>query len=226
MRRKRVAGLLAVLMVAACSSSPAPSGSAGSGSGSESVSADAPMDHSTMAMGSASAGAAPPPEPSAPSVSSSVSPSVSPSGPPATSASVGVVDVLPGMPPVTDPSNIYSDAGANMLGPAAQRSKAYAYVPNTKSGDVWVIDAQTFQVVDKFHVGIEVQHVVPSWDMSALYATDDQGDVIRRIDPVTGEAGDTIPVVDPYNMYFTPDGKSAISVAEKYRTLVWYDPTT
>ena len=27
-------------------------------------------------------------------------------------------------------------------------------------------------------------------------------------------------------MYFTPDGKYAISVAEKYRELVWYDPKT
>ena len=91
---------------------------------------------------------------------------------------------------------------------------------------MWVIDTQTFQVVDKFPVGIEVQHVVPSWDMTAMYATDDLGNVVRRIDPITGKAGDTIGVFDPYNMYFTPDGKSAISVAEAYRTLVWYDPAT
>jgi YVTN family beta-propeller protein len=110
-----------------------------------------------------------------------------------------------------------------MLGPAALASKAYAYVPNTKSGDVWVIDQQTFQVVGKFPVGKEVQHVVPSDDMSSLYATDDIGNVIRRIDPTTGQAGETISVADPYNMYFTPDGKYAISVAEALRSLVWYD---
>ena len=68
--------------------------------------------------------------------------------------------------------------------------------------------------------------MVPSYDMSALYATDDLGNVVRRIDPFTGQPGDTIPVFDPYNMYFTPDGKYAISVAEAYRTLVWYDPAT
>ena len=151
------------------------------------------------------------------------------SQPPATTApatTAAAVDVLPGMPPVTDPNNIYSNAGANMLGPSAQKSKAYAYVPHTKSGDVWVIDTQTFQVIDKFPVGVEVQHVVPSYDMSNLYATDDQGDVIRTIDPFTGLPGATLQIKDPYNMYFTPDGKYAISVAEKYRELVWYDPTT
>jgi YVTN family beta-propeller protein len=63
------------------------------------------------------------------------------------------IDVLPGMPPVVDPHNIYSEAGVNMLGAVAQQSKAYAYVPNTKSGDVWVIDQRTFQVVNKFPVG-------------------------------------------------------------------------
>ena len=108
------------------------------------------------------------------------------------------IDVLAGMPAVPDPHNIYSEAGAGELGPAAQASKAYAYVPNTKSGDVWVIDQQTFQVVGKFPMGKEVQHVVTSYDMSSLYATDDIGNVIRRIDPTTGQAGETIPVADPY----------------------------
>ncbi len=150
-------------------------------------------------------------------------PTAAPAGPPAPSPAV---DVLPGMPPVPDPANIYSEAGANMLGDVALRSKAYAYVPHSKSGDVYVIDQATFQVVNRFSVGVEVQHVVPSYDMSSLYATDDLGNVVRRIDPFTGAPGDTIPVFDPYNMYFTPDGRYAISVAEAYRTLVWYDPAT
>ena len=163
---------------------------------------------------------------SATTSSASAVPVVPSSAPTTAAPAAPAIDVLPGMPPVVDPHNIYSEAGANMLGPSAQQSKAYAYVPHSKSGDVWVIDQATFQVVDRFPVGIEVQHVVPSWDMSALYATDDIGNVIRRIDPFTGQAGDTIPVTDPYNMYFTPDGKSAVSVAEALRTLVWYDPVT
>ena len=31
-------------------------------------------------------------------------------------------------------------------------------------------------------------------------------------------------MTDPYNLYFTPDGRSAISVAERRRELVFYDP--
>ena len=153
-------------------------------------------------------------------------PVTAPAPVPEPAATPPAIDVLPGMPGVTDPDNVYSDAGANLLGPSAQRSLPYAYVPHTKSGDVWVIDTRTFQVVNKFRVGTEVQHVVPSYDMSALYATDDIGNVVRRIDPFTGQPGDTIPVTDPYNMYFTPDGRFAISVAEALRTLIWYDPVT
>ena len=224
MRRRRAVSVLlaAGFLLAGCSqpdSSPAvslgtPDSAADRGAVNAIVRADSSASNDE-AMGSAAMSA-----PDSGVVSFSPPP-VAPSSSPAPA-----IDVLPGMPPVVDPHNIYSEAGANMLGPVAQQSKAYAYVPDTKSGDVWVIDQRTFQVVNKFPVGKEVQHVVPSHDMTALYATDDVGNVIRRIDPITGLPGDTIAVADPYNMYFTPDGRYAISVAEDLRSLIWYDPVT
>jgi DNA-binding beta-propeller fold protein YncE len=144
--------------------------------------------------------------------------------PPTTTKSL--VDGLPGMPLVTDKHNVYANAGANMVQDALKQDKSLVYVPHSGSGDVWVIDPTTFQVVAKYPAGIELQHVVPSYDMRTLYATDDQGDHLLPFDPKTGQPGQTIPVTDPYNMYFTPDGKSAISVAERLRKLVWYDPHT
>jgi DNA-binding beta-propeller fold protein YncE len=134
------------------------------------------------------------------------------------------ISTLPGMPPVTDPSNVYSDAGAGMLSPAAREAKPLVYVPHTKSGDVWVIDPATFAVVGRYPAGREVQHVVPAYDMRTLYASDDRGDTLLPFDPLTGRPGELIPVVDPYNLYFTPDGAAAISVAERFRKLVFYDP--
>ncbi len=133
---------------------------------------------------------------------------------------------LPGMPAVNDRHNIYADAGAGMISSRQSADPAYAYVPHNRSGDVWVIDQKTHKVIRKCAVGIEIQHVVPSYDMTHLYATDDVGNLIREIDPSTGRCGRTIPVKDPYNMYFTPDGRYAISVAEALRELVWYDPVT
>ncbi len=215
-------GFSTLLTLAGCTSS--------TGSGSAASQAAA-----TAAASSATAGTAPmsgmPGMTSAPATAFSSSPTPATTRPstPArstvTSARKAVAG-LPGMPPVTDPHNVYADAGANMVSPVQRNYPAYAYVPHNTSGDVWVIDQKTFEVVRKCRVGIEIQHVVPSYDMTMLYATDDIGNVIREINPATGECGRTIPVRDPYNMYFTPDGKYAISVAEADRQLVWYDPKT
>ena len=130
------------------------------------------------------------------------------------------------MPPVVDPANVYSEAGAGMLSAAAAAARPLVYVPHSGSGEVRVIDPATFQQIDQFPAGQEVQHVVPSYDMQMLYATDDIGNTITPIDPRTGAHGDRIPVIDPYNMYFWPDGSAAVSVAEARRMLVFYDPHT
>ena len=146
-----------------------------------------------------------------------------PPGPPAQGPPESV-EPLPGMPPVTDPANVYAAAGAGMLSPVVGEAKPLVYVPHTRSGDVWVIDQATFAVVGRYPAGREVQHVVPSYDMRTLYASDDLGDTLLPFDPVTGLPGQLIPVIDPYNLYFTPDGAAAISVAERLRKLVFYDP--
>jgi DNA-binding beta-propeller fold protein YncE len=150
---------------------------------------------------------------------------VSPPAEPTREAAAPVIDGLPGMPPVTDPHDVYAAAGAGMLNAVARTARPMVYVPHN-SGTVWEIDPKTFRVVDRFPAGQEVQHVVPSWDMRRLYATDDIGNTVTPIDPRTGRHGARIPVDDPYNMYFTPDGRSAISVAENLRSLVFYDPHT
>jgi DNA-binding beta-propeller fold protein YncE len=133
---------------------------------------------------------------------------------------------LPGMPGVPDPRDVDAAAGAGMLSPAVAGDKPLVYVPHSGSGDVWVIDPATFRVVAKYPAGKELQHVVPSWDLRTLYATDDRGDHVLPFDPKTGLPGKAFPVVDPYNVYFSPDGQYAISVAERLRKLVWYDPHT
>jgi len=139
---------------------------------------------------------------------------------------VPTFSALPGMPPVRDAHNIYADAGPGMLSDVARAARPMVYVPHTKTGEVWTIDPATFAVVGRYRLGGELQHVVPSWDMKTLYASDDTGNHLTPFDPNTGLPGKSIPVTDPYNLYFTPDGRSAISVAEARRQLVFYDPHT
>jgi YVTN family beta-propeller protein len=126
--------------------------------------------------------------------------------------------------------NVYAHTGANMLSPAVKGHLERVYVPNLRSNEVYVIDPETAKVVDKFKVGRSPQHVVPSWDLKTLWvANNAEGRTdgsLTPIDPVTGKPGKSIPVDDPYNMYFTPDGKSAIVVAEAKKRLDFRDPQT
>ena len=140
------------------------------------------------------------------------------------------VATVPGMPPVRDAQNIFSETRANRLAPRVARDVRRVYVPNLRSRDVYVIDPATFKVVDYFTVGRGPQHVVPSWDLRTLWVTNNaegrkDGSVVP-IDPRTGKRGAPIPVDDPYNMYFTPDGASAIVVAEARKRLDFRDPHT
>ena len=140
------------------------------------------------------------------------------------------VQTVPGMPPVVDPANLYSETTADKMSPAAAKAPVRVYVPHLKSNDVWVIDPATLKVVDKFKVGTNPQHVVPSWDLSTLWVTNNAegrpDGTLTPIDPLTGKPGKALAVDDPYNMYFTPDGKSAVVVAEAMKRLDFRDPKT
>ena len=160
--------------------------------------------------------------------SSSIRPSGSTA--PTTAASTTRVATVPGMPPVVDPSNLYSQAEANMFSPATSGDLTRVYVPNLTSNTVTVIDPTTKQVVDTFPVGSNPQHVVPSYDLQTLWVTNNaEGQPtgsLTPINPRTGKPGAAVDVPDPYNMYFTPDGKSAIVVAEALKRLDFRDPNT
>ncbi len=133
-------------------------------------------------------------------------------------------------PVASETPNIYSGNTSDKLSPALAGDLARIYVPNLRGNDVYVIDPLTLKVVDRFKVGIGPQHIVPSWDMRTLWVTNNaEGRTdgsLTPVDPRTGKPGKAVPVDDPYNMYFTPDGKSAIVVAEARKRLDFRDPKT
>ena len=138
------------------------------------------------------------------------------------------INTVPGMPPVVDPRNLYSEIAAGKLSPAVAGALPRIYVPNHMSSDIYVIDPATLKVVSRFRVGINPQHVVPSWDLKTLWVANNAENSTRGsltpIDPLTGKPGQPIAVDDPYNMYFSPDGSSAIVVAEALKRLDFRDP--
>ena len=143
---------------------------------------------------------------------------------PATSAASSAT--LAGMPPLLDPNDVYAADRPGQLSPEVKDFRNLVYVPNSESNTVDVIDPTTFKVVEHFAVGRQPQHVVPAYDLKTLYVTNDLGNTLTPIDPRTGKPGPTLPVEDPYNMYFTPDGRFAIVVAERLQRLDFRDAHT
>ena len=136
-----------------------------------------------------------------------------------------------GRPPAVAPSHRSASPRARVplrVAPAVARDVPRVYVPNRASRSVTVIDPRTLKVVGTFTVGLSPQHIVPSFDLRTLWVTSNGAGrtdgTLTPIDPRTGRPGRTIAVDDPYNMYFTPDGKSAIIVAEKRARLDFRDP--
>jgi YVTN family beta-propeller protein len=117
------------------------------------------------------------------------------------------------------PLDLYAYDHAGMISAVARRDPARVYVPNSAGDSVDVINPHTYKVVEHFPVGALPQHVTPSHDLKTLYVNDDVGNTLTPIDPLTGRPGQTIPVDDPYNLYFTVDGRYAIVVAERLHRL-------
>ena len=128
------------------------------------------------------------------------------------------------------PIDIYSGPEMSRLSPAVKGALQRVYVPDLGSNDVTVIDPVRMKVVDRFKVGRGPQHVVPAWDLKTLWVTGSaEGKVpgsLTEIDPKTAKPIRILTVTDAYNMYFTPDGRSAIVVAESRRRLEFRDPHT
>ena len=149
---------------------------------------------------------------------------------PSAASAPAAVATVPGMAPVPDPLNLYSETAAGKMSPSVSGTLERVYVPNHMAHTVSVIDPATLKVVGTFKVGLYPQHVVPSWDLKTLYvannAENSNKGSLTEIDPKTGKPGRTIPVDDPYNMYWSPDGKYAIVVAEAHRRLDFRNPQT
>ena len=180
----------------------------------------------------------------APTTTTTVATTAAPTWPPTTAAPKPAPVTTAAPPPANGPTgarrtiltpnapaprldvNIYGNIGNANRNPATAGALERVYVPHEVSGTTSVIDPHTFQVIDTFTTGPESQHVVPSWDMTTLYAVSGQGARLTPIDPTTGQPGAAIPVDDPYNLYFTPDGSQAIVVNEGHQRLDFRDPHT
>jgi YVTN family beta-propeller protein len=131
--------------------------------------------------------------------------------------------------PSHEATNVYAAIDSTTLSPAVRGDPEFVYVPNGVPGTVEVIDPTTFRIVRRISLGYRTfpEHVTPSWDLRRLYVDTSSASELAVIDPRTGKLVRIIHGVEhPYNLYFTPDGSTAIDVAEYYDRLDFLDPHT
>jgi YVTN family beta-propeller protein len=169
------------------------------------------------------------PAPPAAAPATSSAPSTPVSSAPAPTGASGATEprterLLRGMPPPLRANDIWAADRAGQLAPQVRHIPVRVYVPNSKSDTVTVINPRTYKVVRTVPVGHEPQHVVPSWDLRTLWVNNDLGNSLTPINPRTGRFGKPVRVADPYNLYFTPNGRYAIVMASALHRLVFRDP--
>ncbi len=123
-------------------------------------------------------------------------------------------------------NDVYSQDRAGMLAPQVRHDPAYLYVPDSLGSTVTVIDQRTHKVVRVIPTGYLSQHVVPAYDLSTLYTNSSVANELVRHQPAHRPPGGTIPMPRPYNLYFTPDGKTAVVMIEQYDTIRFADAHT
>ncbi|MDP9319054.1 MAG: YncE family protein [Actinomycetota bacterium] len=135
-------------------------------------------------------------------------------------------DPLPGMPPVID-NNVYAADGPTMVSAKISDEPAYIYVPNSYGAPyTTVVDQRTHKIIRVLHTGLLDQHVTPSWDLHTLYVEASESNQLVALNPHTGRIEKRIAVRRPYNLYFTPNGRDAVVMAEEFDQIVFSDPHT
>lgn len=123
-------------------------------------------------------------------------------------------------------TDVYAADRPGALSPVVRGFPARIYVPNSESNSVDVIDPRSYRIVRRIPVGANPNHITPSWDLRTLWVNVTEGNALVPIDPRTGRAGRPVAVEDPYNLYFTTDGRSMVVVAERLQRLDFRNPRT
>lgn len=122
--------------------------------------------------------------------------------------------------------NVWAATTSSTLPAAVAALPARLYVPNEADATVTVVDVDTRSVIDSLRTGILPEHVTPDWDLLRLYVSNYGSTFMSAIDAPTGNLVDPIQASFAYNLYFTPDGTTAIVMAEEVDRVDFYDRVT
>jgi YVTN family beta-propeller protein len=122
--------------------------------------------------------------------------------------------------------NVWAATMSSTLPDAVASLPARVYVPNEADANVTVVDVATHSVIEKLQAGVLPEHVTPDWDLSRFYVSNYGSTFMTAMDAQTGKLVDPIQAPFAYNLYFSPDGTTAIVMAEEVDRMDFYDRAT
>jgi hypothetical protein len=107
------------------------------------------------------------------------------------------INALPGMPPVVDPNDIYSETHVGKLRPTVSELPRSDLCSQQRQQHRGCHRSAEFSDRESLQGQRQPQHVTPSYDLKTLWVLSDLGDSLTKIDPATGKQGETVRVKDP-----------------------------
>ncbi len=122
--------------------------------------------------------------------------------------------------------NVWSATATTKLSAPVADLPERVYVPNEADDTISVIDAASLKVIATLPTGRIPEHLTPDWDMSRLYVSNYASPFLSVVDPRTVKTLGRINAQSPYNLYFSPDGSTAIVMGEDVNLIEFYDRRT
>ena len=111
-------------------------------------------------------------------------------------------------------------------GKSAARAGGLAFVVNSNSASISVIDMSARKELRRIPALREPHHLMLSPDGKSLLVGDTTGNQMLFLDPTSGEVQRRVAVADPYQLGFSPDGKFLVVNGLARNQVDIYDPQT
>ncbi|MBI2348064.1 MAG: beta-propeller fold lactonase family protein [Deltaproteobacteria bacterium] len=105
-----------------------------------------------------------------------------------------------------------TNPAAPMTGPHVRRR---AFITNSDGDSISIIDRDTYKVVKTLQVGDYPHHMIVSLDGRYLYVGNTHSDTVSVLDLATEAIVKTVPLLDPYNLYYSPDRKLLVTTCTR-----------
>jgi YVTN family beta-propeller protein len=110
---------------------------------------------------------------------------------------------------------IYGTGGLAAAPVGGGEVRRRAFVSNSDGDSITIIDRDNYKVLKTLRAGDYPHHMLVSLDGRYLYLGNTHSDTVSAVDLATETIVKTIPLFDPYNLFYTPDRRLMVTTATR-----------